>query len=104
MITLLNSPRLTDFGNYQYRPATLEEVRSLVGEGFQSAIGHKSTAHVLSALLGVEVVSHRMNYRQKPGEQAIVFELIRRPPEGADLDSQDIINIGYRFGILTRID
>lgn len=104
MITLLNSPRLTDFGNYQYRHATLEEVKNLVGEGFQSAIGHKSTAQVLSTLLGVEVVSHRVNYRQKTGEQAIIFELIRRPPEGATLDSHDIINIGYRFGILTRIE
>ncbi len=103
MVTLLNSPRLTDFGSYQYRSITIDEVRRKIGAGYQSAIGHPATAKVLSDLLGVEVKSHRMNYRQQPGEQAIVFELNRRPPEGAVLELVDIINIGYRFGLLTRV-
>ncbi len=102
MVTLLNSPRLTTFGSYEYRLISVEEARVLVREGFSSAIGHPGTAGALSKLLGVVVPEQRISYRQMPGEQAIVFELIGRLPEGMVLGQDEITRIDYRLGLLTR--
>jgi hypothetical protein len=103
LITLLNSPRLTEFGSYQYRQIELEDVRRLIDRGFESAIGHLDTAKVLSELLGITIPRRRVDYRQLPGEAAIVFELSSRLPEGAILGQAELSGANYRFGLLTRI-
>jgi hypothetical protein len=104
MITLLNSSVLTAFGVYRYEPLALEDARLLVAGGFVSAIGHESTARMLSELLGVSVKARRIDYEQQVGEQAIVLKLRRRPPEGAILAAEEIQEIGYEFGLLTRTE
>ncbi len=93
MVTLLNTSILTAFGAYRYEPLALEEARRLVADGFVSAIGH-----------GVAVAVRRDDYQQQVGEQAIVFKLKRRPPEGAILTAEEIQSIGYEFGLLTRTE
>ena len=103
MVILINSPRLTDYGVYEYRPLTIDGARQMVTEGFQSAIGHTSTAAVLSELLGCRVETARETYLQRPGEHAIVFELLERLPEGHVIDRGEIERIGYRFGLLSRV-
>ncbi len=104
MVTLFNTSILTAFGAYRYEPLALEEARRLVADGFISAIGHESTARMLSELLGVAVESRRVDYQQQVGERAIVFKLKRRPPEGAILTAEEIRAIGYEFGLLTRTE
>jgi STIV B116-like len=104
MVTLLNTSILTAFGAYRYEPLALEEARRLVADGFVSAIGHESTARMLSELLGVAVAVRRDDYQQQVGEQAIVFKLKRRTPEGAILTAEEIQAIGYEFGLLTRTE
>ncbi len=104
MVTLFNTSILTAFGAYRYEPLALEEARRLVTGGFVSAIGHESTARMLSEMLGVAVAVRRVDYQQQVGEQAIVFKLKRRPPEGAILTTEEIQIIGYEFGLLTRTE
>lgn len=104
MVTLLNSSILTAFGVYRYEPLSLENAQHLVADGFVSAIGHESTARVLSELLDVAVPVERDEYQQQVGEQAIVFKLKHRPPEGAILTTDEIRAIGYDFGLLTRTE
>lgn len=109
-ITLLNSSILTDYGTYQYRPLTLDEARAIVadaraaGDEIESAIGHQSTAELLSALLGVAVETNRIEYRQRKGDVALVFKLSKRPPEGVVLTRDELEKLGYEFGLLTRLD
>jgi len=67
METLLNTSILTTFGTYRYEPLALESARHLVAEGFVSAIGHESTAQILSKLLGVAVAVRRDGYQQQAG-------------------------------------
>jgi hypothetical protein len=77
-------------------------VRRLVIDGFHSAIGHPETAEVLSELLNTPVPVNRAEYIQQPGEKAIVFKLKSRVPAGTILSRQQIEEVGYEFGLLTR--
>lgn len=101
---LLNTSILTDYGIYGYVPLSLEDARQIVSrENFESAIGHQSTAEILTELLGVSVALNRSNNKQSPGDQAIVFKLRGRPEEGRILTREDTDRIGYDLGLLTRI-
>ena len=122
MITLLNTSILTNYGDFQYSKCSLEDARSLIfnhcpncqgggcptcsgfGEipSFSSAIGHESTAEILTELLGIEVKMNRQMYKQDVGDTAVVFKLNGRPEEGKILSRNEIEEIGYEFGILKR--
>jgi len=103
MLTILNTSILTAHGNYTYRPATLEEVKDMVSGGFESAIGHQSTADVISTLLGVKCPMNRVMYNQGIGDTALVFKLNGRVEEGKILSVEEIEGIGYSWGVLERI-
>ena len=65
-----------------------------------SAIGHETTAQILTELLGFEIPVNRIEYRQEPGDIALVFKLRGRPSEGKILTRDEIEAMGYDFGIL----
>jgi hypothetical protein len=103
MVTILNTSILTNFGSYNYEPLTLEESKSLISEGFESAVGHHSTCEILSSLLEKEVKLNRIQYSQNIEDIALVFKLKGRPEEGQILTVAEIEAIGYEFGKLTRL-
>ena len=111
-IVLLNTSILTSYGTFSYQPMSLERVKERInsfdfvgGEPLPvlSAIGHQSTADILSELLEIPVEVNRINYRQELDDLAIVFKLKGRPLEGAILSREEIEAIGYEFGFLTRL-
>jgi len=103
-ITLLNCSILTAYGSYNYTPVDLAQVRQAVGDlGFRSAIGHESTAQIISELLDIDCKVNRIQYKQKTGESAFVFKLKSRPPEGKILSREEIEEIGYEWGVLFKV-
>lgn len=72
------------------REASVSEVKSLIANGFTSAIGHEGTARVLSQLLGVEVPVNRIMVRLMPGTILIVFQLLVRLEEGRILSASEV--------------
>jgi hypothetical protein len=72
------------------RPVSLEEVKSLLQGGFESAVGHPATAAVMSALLGVEVPPNRASIAVGPGDRILVFQLAVRLAEGQVLSSEEV--------------
>ena len=108
MLTLLNTSILTNYGSYQYEPLEdAESARAVVRnceDGIQSAIGHQSTADILSTLLEISVQVNRIEFRQPVGYEgrALIFKLKGRPPEGVILTAEELQAIGYEFGLLTR--
>lgn len=106
MITILNTSILTSFGLYKYEPVKLETIATQLQAGlsYQSAVGHQSTADILTELLGVPVPMNRIEYKQEAGDVALVFKLKGRPEEGQILSCKEIEKIGYEFGALHRIE
>ena len=103
-IALLNTSILTADGEYTMHTIPVDQARELVQDeaGYISAIGHESTASILSTLLGVDVPVNRILFEQAVGQQVIVFKLNGRPPEGQILTEAEIKEIGYSFKLLIR--
>ena len=82
------------------RGVEVEEVRKLLGSDFISAVGHESTAELLSNILGVAVKFNRTTVRLEPGDMAVVFQLLGRPPEGRVLTVDELRGIEHRFFVV----
>jgi hypothetical protein len=106
---ILNTSIVTAYGSYRYVPATREAVAELLslsmdqGVPIVNAVGHQSTAEILTTLFPFYPVTvNRIEYLSEVGDAAIVFKLRGRPPEGTILTREQIDTIGYDFGILYR--
>jgi len=55
-----------------------------------SAVGHESTAKMLSELLGFEVPVNRTMVKLNTGDTAIIFQLFTRLPEGRVLNKSEL--------------
>jgi hypothetical protein len=73
------------------RPVSLEEVKSLLQGGFISAVGHESTAGIISLLVGMEVPTNRIAIRLSHGDRLIVFQLGIRLAEGQVLSQDEVL-------------
>lgn len=106
-LALLNTSILTTAGTYSLTDISLEEACELVADNIgnlDSAIGHQSTAEIMTTLLGVEIPVNRQMFAQEVGQQALVFKLNGRPQEGKILSTEEIAAIGYKFQILKRLE
>ena len=102
-LAILNTSILTSTGMYELRDITLQEAQQLVKDNnILSAIGHQSTADILTTLLETTIHMNRIMFEQEQGQKALVFKLNGRPEEGKILTQQEIEEIGYKFQLLTR--
>jgi hypothetical protein len=103
-LAILNTSIITnDEGEYSIKLISLEKARQLVQENETlSAVGHQSTADILTKLLGIPVLMNRIMFQQEVGQAAIVFKLNGRPEEGKILSREEIEKIGYKFQLLVR--
>jgi len=103
-LALLNTSILTTTGRFELKDIILEEARNLVTENeILSAVGHQSTADILTTLLETEVPMNRIMFEQETGQKALVFKLNGRPEEGKILTAEEIHQIGFKFQLLTKI-
>lgn len=106
-LALLNTSILTTAGSYVLTDISLEEARQLIDNNrdgnLDSAIGHQTTAEIMSTLLGADIPVNRQMFCQDAGQSALVFKLNGRPPEGKILTAKEIQEIGYKFQILQRL-
>ncbi len=102
---VLNTSILTHVGEYNLKDISLEEAKKLAETNeLDSAVGHASTAEIMTTLLGVEIPVNRQMFVQAAGQKALVFKLNGRPEEGKILSVEDIEQIGYKFQLLERIE
>jgi hypothetical protein len=75
------------------RPIDLERVKSLLKLGFESVVGHQSTAEIISILLGVDVPANRTAIKLQSGDVLIVFQLGVRLNEGQVLSKEEVFEL-----------
>ena len=103
-LALLNTTIATVDGIFEVRSITLQQAQQLVKDNvgnLLSAIGHDSTAQIMTELLGVDVPVNRIQFSQEEGQVALVFKLKGRAPEGVILDRVGIEAIGFEFKTMT---
>lgn len=103
-IAILNGAIITAEGEYSCRTISLEEAKQLVrsASNIISAVGHQATAEILTDLLETKVPLNRIDFQQETGQQALVFKLNSRPPEGVVLSRKEIEELGYQFQLLSK--
>lgn len=102
---VINTPILTDWGKYDFRGIFLSEVKKMLANAdFMSAIGHEGTATLMTKLIGIYIPVNRIQIKMDPGDEAIVFRVLVRLPEGKVLSEEEISKISFSFGILKRVE
>ena len=103
-VYLLNSPVLTSFGRFCYSgPLDVESVRAELSGGFVSAVGHVSTARLLTRLLGIPVECSRRTIRMMPGDRAVVACLPGRLRPGVCLNGGELFGSDLAFSLLEQL-
>ena len=104
-LALLNTSIITSDGTYSLETISLDQAIELVttSKSIDSAIGHESTAQIMTTLLGVQVDLNRQMFSQELGQKALVFKLNGRPPEGSVLTLEELKAIGFSFKLMTRL-
>jgi hypothetical protein len=75
---------------------SLEEAKELLQKKkFTSAVGHESTARLLSQLLGVKIRYNRRSVFMKPGDIGIHFFPKTRVPEGTVLNQEELKRLDF---------
>ena len=100
-IAILNTTILTADGDFTLQTISLEEAQELIQDNdILSAVGHESTAQILTELLETSVPVNRIQFEQQRGQKALCFKLKGSPQEGAILSKEEIEKIGYEFKLL----
>jgi hypothetical protein len=108
-LTFLNAPVVTAPGVFNYETLSPQAAREIIAEFQQSgreigsAVGHEATAEVMTRLLKFPVKFNRTEFNQNVDDIALVLRLHKRAPEGKILCCEELEDIGYELGLLTRI-
>lgn len=102
-VVLLNTTIVTTDGDYSIKTISLEAKELVKNSDVLSAIGHQSTADIVSELLEIPVSINRIMYNQNVGDIALCFKLKGRPEEGKILTITEIEAIGYEFKTMERV-
>jgi len=78
-----------------------EEVKHIVAQGFISAIGHESTAKIVTSRIGVSVQVNRIGVQLRPGDLLVVFQLLTRLPEGKVLNEEEMKQVAAKWYLVT---
>jgi len=80
---------------------SVSEVKEILRNGFISAVGHESTAHLLSEMLETSVESSRIQVKLEKGDVLVIYQLLQRLPEGKVLNKEELLQLPHKWFKLT---
>ena len=103
---------LPESGMLEWKTIPLGEVKQMLKSRCDEgdcviAIGHPSTAELLSSMLDMEITANRIPIHLNKGDEVIVFQLTTRLPEGKVLSKEEIdelVSSGKAKFMLFRIE
>ncbi len=99
LLSTLVIPCKDDYFVFRGERIGVEQAKTLLSEGFVSAVGHESTAKVLSELLRMEIPTNRIAVDMKPGDVAVAIQFLKRLPEGKVLNESELLKL-FKEGII----
>jgi hypothetical protein len=78
-------------------PVSVEEVKSLLAQGFTSAVGHESTARVFSSQIGIDIPVNRIAIKLNTNDILIVGQVMTRLPEGRVLSEEELRSVPVQW-------
>lgn len=102
MVYLVNafSINMLDFNERQiidvaFSPISLLEAKNIIldsikSKEFVSAIGHQSTAILLSKIIQIPIPENRIDVKLKPNDSVVVFQVLFRPEEGKVYTTEEL--------------
>lgn len=105
-VAFLSTTILTSEGNFHLRKVSENVAKQIIdlAEIKLSAVGHEATAKVMSSILGTEVLTNRIQYKQELGDIALCFKLHSRLPEGKILNEEELKALEYDLFMLVDND
>ena len=94
---------MLDFNNENELTIKIEKISEemvkeiLRKQEFVSAIGHESTARLISNKLGIQVPANRIQIKVKKGDKIVVLQLLQRLPEGKILTEEELQQIPIQW-------
>ena len=76
---------------------TDQRAKSILSDGFQSAIGHQSTADFIKAMIGIDVPVNRVSLSLEDEDMMVVLQLQGRLQEGKVLSEEEMKQIPYKW-------
>jgi len=101
---VMNTSILPNDGLYHMQTVDDETAKAWVADGgWTSAVGHPGTAEVMSTLLGAAIAPNRIQVTFEVGDEALVFKLDCRLPEGKVLSAEKLMGLPFSWKFLKRI-
>jgi len=102
---VMNTSILPNDGIFSLATISEDEAKRWVArKDWVSAVGHPGTAEVMSSLLGIEIPPNRVQVAFEVGDEALVFKLDCRLPEGKVLSVDELRELPFTWKLLKRIE
>jgi hypothetical protein len=89
-------------GIWEIQQISASAVKVNLTQNWVSAVGHESTASLMSELLNIGIPVNRVPISCCwPGDKLFCFKLKSRAPEGVVLDREQIERMGYEWLVMT---
>jgi hypothetical protein len=99
----MNTSIIPNDGVFELKTIPENEARVWSEKPWVSAVGHPGTAAVIGSLLGCDVQSNRIQIKFSVEDEALVFKLDCRLPEGKVLSEEELKDLPYKWKILKRL-
>jgi PIN domain nuclease of toxin-antitoxin system len=97
-LSMLNSNKSESLTlNLKVKEIDISEVKEMLNNQWVSAVGHESTAKVMSQIVGIDIPYNRIQVKLEKNDKIIVFQLLTRLEEGKVLSDEELKALPHKW-------